>query len=296
MPESRIPLPRPGAGPIDWELMCCTHVFGLRSLHWGLWEEDDARTLSGLRAAQARYTQKLLAAVPAGVRTILDVGCGMGDNAAALAERGYEVTAIAPIANYADHLATMRRRGVTFTQAKIEMFESDRPFDLVFMSESCGYFTAEVAFEKSRRLLKPGGHLLVCNMFRREPVPLKVAAHVLSDFLCQAERSGFHLELDEDITRATLPSLELAMSLWEAHGAPAIALGAFYLRSGSWRTRLALRVAQWFFSGEIARVGRSLETYSEQLNPELVERHACYKLLVFRREDIPRAHPSRSSD
>jgi MPBQ/MSBQ methyltransferase len=276
--------------------MFCTHVLGLRSLHWGLWEEADAMTLGGLRTAQARYTQNLLASVPAGVRTILDVGCGMGDNAAALADRGYEVTAIAPIANYVDHLATLRTRGVTFTQEKIETFESARPFDLVLMSESCGYFTAEVAFEKSRRLLRPGGHLLVCNMFRLEPVPLKVAAHVLPDFMCQASRSGFRVVLDEDITRATLPSLRLAMALWATHGAPAVGLGALYLRSASWRTRLALRIAQWFFSDEVARLAQSLDTYAEQLNPELVARHACYKLLLFRREEAPPAHASRSTD
>lgn len=296
MTGSRIPLPQPGAGPIDWELMFCTHVLGLRSLHWGLWDAADPLTLGGLRTAQARYTRRLLAAVPAGVRTVLDVGCGMGDNAGALAEHGYEVTAIAPIANYADHLATLRGRGVTFTQAKIENFESARPFDLVFMSESCGYFTAEVAFERSRRLLKPGGHLLVCNMFRLEAVPLRVAAHVLGDFLAQAERSGFQLERDEDITRATLPSLTLAMTLWEAHGAPALALGEFYLKSGSWRTRLALRLARWYFADPIARVARSLDTYGEQLNPELVARHACYRLLVFRMLEAPRAHATRSSD
>lgn len=295
MTESRIPLPRQGSGPIDWELLFCSHVLGLRSLHWGVWEDGAPTTLDGLRTAQARFTAKLLAAIPEGVRTVLDVGCGMGDNAAALAARGYQVTCIAPIANYADHLATMRDTGVSFVQAKIEGFGSDTPFDLVFMSESCGYFTPEVAFEKSWRLLKPDGHLLVCNMFRREPVSMKVARHLLSDFLRQACTSGFRVVLDEDITRSTLPSLRLAMSLWEGHGAPALALGAFYLESASWRTRLAFRLAKRFFARELARAKKSLETYREQLDPELVGRYACYKLLVFRKDEDLRATAHRSN-
>ena len=295
MTASRIPLPRRGSGPIDWELMVCTHVFGLRSLHWGVWEDGEPITLAGLRTAQARFTEKLLAAIPEGVQTVLDVGCGMGDNAAALAGRGYRVTCIAPIANYADHLASMRPGGVSFEQAKIETFESDRVFDLVFMSESCGYFTPEVAFEKSWRLLKPGGHLLVCNMFRREPVSLKVGRHLLSDFLAQASTSGFRVVFDEDITQSTLPSLRLAMSMWEEHGAPALAMGAFYLESASWRTRLALRLARLFFADQVARVEQSLTRYREQLDPELVGKYACYKLLVFRKDEALRARTLQSS-
>lgn len=296
MAASRIPLPKVGSGPIDWELMLCTHVMGLRSLHWGLWEQGDALTLAGLRTAQARYAQKLLAAIPEGVRTVLDVGCGMGDIAIALAEKGYEVTCIAPVANYADHLSSMRAKGISFIQTTIENFESERTFDLVLMSESAGYFASVVAFEKSWRLLKTEGHLLVCNMFRREPIALRVAKHILVDFLGRAERSGFRLVHDDDITQATLPSLRLAMSLWEAHGVPAIALGSFYLQSASWRTRLLYRVTRLFFSREVADVRNTLQLYAEQLNPELVGRHATYRLLVFRKDARLRATAIPSID
>jgi SAM-dependent methyltransferase len=269
--------------------MCCTHVLGLRSLHWGVWKEGEPVTLNGLRTAQERYTEKLLAAIPDGVRTILDVGCGMGDNAVALAGNGYHVTCIAPIANYADHLSSMHERGISFVQTRIETFESDTLFDMVLMSESTGYFTPEVAFGKSWRLLKPGGHLLVCNMFRREPVSLKVAAHTLDDYLRQAETSGFRVVFEEDITQSTLPSLRLAMSLWESHAVPALALGAFYLRSASWRTRLAFRLGKLFFSHQVGKVENSLRAYREQLDPDLVGRYVSYKLFVFRKDEAPRA-------
>ena len=290
-----MPLPRKGSGPIDWELLFCTHVMGLRSLHWGLWEDGDPLTLGGLKTAQARYTHKLLAAVPDGVRTILDVGCGMGDNAVALAEQGYQVTCIAPIANYADHLTAMRAKGISFEQTKIETFSGDGRFDLVLMSESAGYFTPEVGFEKSWRVLKPRGHLLVCHMFRREPVALQVARHLLADFLGQARTSGFRVVLDEDITRATAPSLRLAMSLWCEHGAPAMELGAFYLQEASWKTRLVFRLGKLFLSDHLARLEQSLRVYREQLNPELVERYACYKLLLFQKDESLRAEASRAS-
>jgi len=49
-------------------------ILKLDNLHFGLWEEEDPLTLEGARAAQRRYTERLVGMIPPGVNDILDVG------------------------------------------------------------------------------------------------------------------------------------------------------------------------------------------------------------------------------
>jgi len=73
-----------------------TEVLGLEHLHYGLWEPEDERSLPGVRKAQARYANYLMTLIPAGVKTILDVGCGTGVMAAHLTQLGYTVEGLSP--------------------------------------------------------------------------------------------------------------------------------------------------------------------------------------------------------
>jgi cyclopropane fatty-acyl-phospholipid synthase-like methyltransferase len=72
--------------------------FALRSehLHYGLFEPDIPVDFCNLKAAQDRYLQRLAEAIPAGTKTILDVGCGSGRMAEHLIERGYSVDCVSP--------------------------------------------------------------------------------------------------------------------------------------------------------------------------------------------------------
>src|SRR5690606_11221288 len=64
-------------------------ITGTDYLHFGMWEPGDPLELEYLQAAQERYAEHLLSLIPKGVRSILDVGCGVGGNARKMAERGY---------------------------------------------------------------------------------------------------------------------------------------------------------------------------------------------------------------
>jgi MPBQ/MSBQ methyltransferase len=68
----------------------------MHDLHYGYWTPDLALTAANLPVAQARYTDKLMADIPEGVKTILDVGCGAGNTAKKLLDRGYEVVCLSP--------------------------------------------------------------------------------------------------------------------------------------------------------------------------------------------------------
>jgi len=81
---------------LNLELFFCTEVLKLKSLQYGYWEQEEKLDLESIRRAQQHYTETLLEMIPEDVHNILDIGCGIGDNARALAAKGYHVTAISP--------------------------------------------------------------------------------------------------------------------------------------------------------------------------------------------------------
>ena len=73
---------------INLELFLCSEILKLPSLHFGYWEKDDALNMENMRKAQVRYNEQVATHVPAGVSSILDVGCGVGDISGYLSGKG----------------------------------------------------------------------------------------------------------------------------------------------------------------------------------------------------------------
>lgn len=64
-------------------------------LHYRYWQPlptaGEELTLRSLCAAQEAYAAKLLSVMPQGVKTMLDVGCRIGGNAAYLCDRRFAI-------------------------------------------------------------------------------------------------------------------------------------------------------------------------------------------------------------
>jgi SAM-dependent methyltransferase len=83
---------------------------------------------------------------------VLEVGCGNGTLARALAEDGYDVLAIDPEAPY----------GAIFRRTTIEALESDERFDGAVISLALHHVPdLDVALDKLKSLLSPGAPLVV---------------------------------------------------------------------------------------------------------------------------------------
>jgi SAM-dependent methyltransferase len=94
----------------------------------------------------------LITATVAAPARVLEIGCGGGELARALADAGYEVIAIDPDAP----------EGPIFRRESIEEFSGDSPFDAVVASLSLHHVhDVELAFEKVAAALRPGGALVV---------------------------------------------------------------------------------------------------------------------------------------
>ena len=283
MRNGRHPTAQTVLADLDLELLFVTEVLKLPSLHYGYWEPGDPLTFPALRRAQARYTETLVELIPDTVKAILDVGTGVGDNAAALATRGYRVIAISPDTGLTRHSPDAHNNGVRFHTAKFEDLSLSDTFDLILMAESHNYFYADAAFAQCRRYLRPGGYLLVSGMFGRadKPKPRDIL-YCKDDYVGQARQNGFRLVKGIDITASVLPTLEMTQKGYRDYVVPGLGLAGRYLeRSAPLQWRILKLLCRRRFR-ELENLHRY---YEERMDPGLFRQNATYERLLFRYAD-----------
>jgi SAM-dependent methyltransferase len=102
---------------------------------------------------------------------VLDVGCGTGKAAVALAERGLTVLGLEPDPHMA---AIARGHGVPVEIATFETWDArDRRFDLLTFADSWHFVDPVVAVRRATELLRPGGVVArFWNSYLLEPVAI----------------------------------------------------------------------------------------------------------------------------
>lgn len=109
----------------------------------------------------------------------LDLGTGTGTVALGLAAQGLDVVGldIAPqLLDAARQAAIDRGLDVTFVAGRAEDTGfNDESFDLVCAGQAWWWFDSDAAVAESRRILTPGGRLLICA-FSYTPLPGNVAS------------------------------------------------------------------------------------------------------------------------
>jgi MPBQ/MSBQ methyltransferase len=270
---------------IDFQLWFATHVLGLRSLHYGYWDDPENTTLDldEVRKAQIRYTDYLVSSMPSGLHTVLDVGCGVGCNSRALAAKGYKVTALSPDAHHKKYFDDVPADQVSFYTSKYEEFSSKRLFDLVLMSESQNYFDTGIGLEQTLRFLVPGGFLLICGMFRkRNSDDFSQIRNIEGEYLFKAQQYGFELMDRTDITRNVLPTLKLVSTAKNNYLDPALLVARHYGAVASWK----MKTAALLFRKELRHLREIERYYHGFADPEFFAKHISYLRLLFRKPQV----------
>ena len=210
-------------------LQFTTEVLGLESLHWGYWDDNDTLNLENLKIAQKKYTTQLASYIPKGVNQILDVGCGIGDNALYLAENGYQLTCLSPDINHQKAFNNLESEKIYFHLSGIEDFTSDKQFDLALMSESSNYFDKDIGFEKLCGLIKDGGYVLSASLFRKKDTEFYSNFHIENEWLTSASKNGFEVISKDDITDKVLPSSVFGRDILHQHVVPFLEVILKYL-------------------------------------------------------------------
>ncbi len=128
----------------------CAALIGTRGgplspLHWGFWPTAPGVAGDDYDPFEA-FSENLLAHVPAGVRRIMDVGCGRGANTRRLAAQQKIVTAVSPVAHHCALIAEARLPGVEARCARFEDLPPEPRYDLLLFSESVNHFPLGAEF------------------------------------------------------------------------------------------------------------------------------------------------------
>jgi len=266
---------------LNLELFFCTEVLKLKSLHYGYWEQEEKLDLESIRRAQQHYTETLLEMIPEDVHNILDIGCGIGDNARALAAKGYHVTAISPDKVHAGYFKDADSSRIQFINTGVERFESEVTYDLVLMSESQGYFAMEMGFSQSVRHLRPGGYLLVSGIFKQDSRSGFRGSHIEDEYIACAQNFSLRKKLYRDITINVLPTLQYAFDCYNNYLDPLDqTLQHFIGRSGQNKMKLLKAL----FAREFRNFEEVRRYYEEHFNPGLFKDRMRYSRILFQYE------------
>jgi MPBQ/MSBQ methyltransferase len=254
-------------------------------LHFGLWKKGDKLTLENFQKAQERYLSNLIKFIPKGVKTILDVGCGVGGNAAKLARSGYKVTGICPDP-YQGQLFRKNTKGkAQFRLTTLEDFRTDRKYDLILMSESVQYIPFRDGLKKIKQLLKPNGYLLISDYFKKpsaKKVP-NLPSSFLSIYLKEVERAGFKVIKEQDITYGITPTLEYGTNVYYNYIRPVLDCIMTTMK-------VHLPPIHWLFNLflKIPLKGKSIkQTIVNNLVPlqrDVFEKYLTYRVMLIKRK------------
>lgn len=259
------------------------YFFETEDLHYGYWTEGLELNKNNFAKAQSNHSNFIMSHIPENTKTILDVGCGVGTLAEKLIKKGFSVDCLCP-----NDALTKRVREKLGDQSNIfqclfEDMKSGKTYDLVLFSESFQYVKLSKVLQQSSNFLKKGGHLLICDFFKKDSKGKSVlkGGHRLSKFYDAISAYPFEPVKNIDITEQTAPNLELADKALRSVGLPIWNLIFYYLDSNR---PIISSFLKWKYKKKIEKVRRRY--FGGEINAQNFKKHHSYRLLLYRKESL----------
>lgn len=256
---------------LDFEAVLSEAVYGHGFLHYGYWPEGrpELPSLQALGEAQQRWFERLVDTIPSNVKTILDVGSGTGANALALTHKGYQVECVCP----SEQLNAMARaklpHSVPVHASTFEALDIPRRFDLCVFGESFHYIRLEPALDQIERYATH--YAIIFDYFRRDGAGDHGRRGTYRAFKeALADRSGWMVSHDENVTEAILPTFFVLDHIRNAHVAPFLTR----FRNDMRKARpMASQLLEWIFGRKLDRFTRRSKrehNFSEKFEYRLI--------------------------
>lgn len=259
--------------------ICGKHFLNLEHLHYGYWTKDLNIDLAHLPAAQENYTNFLLSNIPDGVKSILDVGCGMGQIAKKLTDAGYKVDCVSPSSFLAQQARTLLQGKSEIFECCYEQLHTEKRYDLVLFSESFQYIAPDDAIQKTLALLNPNGQMLICDIFKLdnpEKSPIS-GGHNLQKFFDVISKYPLCEVRNLDITDQTAPTRDIEDQLCKEVAGPVANLLGKLLDS---RYPLLSKILKWKYRKKLEKLRQKY--LSGRRTGENFKKFKSYRLLLYK--------------
>ncbi len=260
------------------------HFLNLRDLHYGYWPEGLPVEMQNLAQAQANYTDLLMSRVPQGVKSILDVGCGVGNTARKLLERGYRVDCVSPNGFLTSVAKQMLSGRATVFETKFQDLVTDRRYDLIVFSESLLFIRPlSVAFTKALSLLNPGGHVLITDIFAipaEGKIPIG-GGHNLAEFRKTIAQHPFAPVEDIDMTEGIARTFDLLDQTYREAIQPAYHM---ILTRIADKYPMLMKIVRWKFRKKLEYYEQ--KHFSGRRDGKNFKKYKEYRLMLFKRAGL----------
>ena len=231
--------------------------------------------------AQDEYVKFIISHFPEGVKTILDVGCGTGELAETLLNKGYEVDCVSPSPFLIKQVGQLLGDRTHIFECFYEDMETTNRYDMVMFCESFQYIDVEKALSKTSEFLSSGGYLFICDVFSKDIKGKGVmgGGHKLSRFYDQTAKFPFRLVENIDITEETAPNMDLFGDVLEKVIRPVTDVGVRFVES---RYPIATKFLKWKYRKKIEKTNNK---YLEGgRTGQDFKKYKSYQLFVYQKE------------
>ena len=247
-------------------------------LHYGYWPKGKTATIQNFAEAQKAHSKLIIYHIPDGTQRILDVGSGSGNLALKLINKGFQVDCVIPSEFLAEQVRAKLGNQSTIHICGFEDVPESEKYDLILFSESFQYVKLGESMVKIMTMLNPGGHLLICDFFRRD-VPGKSpmgGGHSWQGFQDIITKHPLNLVTDIDITEETASTIDLLAKFNADVVTPISEMSGEYLIDHYPRIT---RLLQWKFKKRIEKISRIY--LSGAVNGYSFKQFKEYHLLVY---------------
>ena len=261
--------------------ICGRYFLRLKHLHYGYWTNGLEVNVWNLYLAQDEYVKFILSHIPEGVKTILDVGCGTGELAETLLNRGYEVDCVSPCPFLKKQANRLLGDRTHIFECFYEEMQTDKKYDMVMFCESFQYIDVEQALSKTNEFLKDGGFLFICDIFCKDIKARGVmgGGHKLGKFNDHIAKFPFKLIENIDITEETAPNMDLYGDALKNVVLPVSDVGLRFFQS---RYPIVTKILKWKYRKKMEKAHKK---YLEGgRTGEDFRKYKSYQLFVYQKE------------
>ena len=247
-------------------------------LHYGYWPKGKTATIQNFAEAQKAHSKLIIYHIPDGTQRILDVGSGSGNLALKLINKGFQVDCVIPSEFLAEQVQAKLGNQSTIHICGFEDVPESEKYDLILFSESFQYVKLGESMVKIMTMLNPGGHLLICDFFRRDVLgksPMG-GGHSWQGFQDIITKHPLKMVTDLDITKETAPTIDLLAKFNADVVTPISEMSGEYLIDHYPRIT---RLLQWKFKKRIEKISRIY--LSGAVNGYSFKQFKEYHLLVY---------------